>query len=112
MGSVHTRSSLPVDIVRRFNLKDPSPDLPPLHHSILDLAGLFIPKRIIFRSRTFLELLLSVCRVIVDLNVPRDRLGGFGDAHDGQLSRGVESDRPRSWDRREKKVLEVARRGG
>lgn len=31
----------------------------------------------------FLELLLGVGRVIVDLDVPRDRLGCFGDAHDG-----------------------------
>lgn len=81
MGSYAFR--LACEMVRRFNSIMISPDLPPLHHSILDLSGLFVPKRVIFSTRIFLELLLGVCRVIVDLDVVRNRLGSFGDAHDG-----------------------------
>jgi hypothetical protein len=64
-------------------------NLPPLHDSILDFPGFFISKGVLFRDRIFLALLFSIGRVIVDLNVVRDILGGFVSGHDGLFWREV-----------------------
>lgn len=65
--------------------------LPPLHDSILDFPGFFISKGVLFRERIFLVLLFSIGRVIVDLNVVRDILGGFVSAHYGLFWRELDT---------------------